>query len=120
VNKNVVAIVGRPNVGKSTLFNRLTAARTAIEEKVPGVTRDRLYGVAEWEGRNLVIIDTGGLTFGDEDRIGELVRRQVGLAVEEAALIIFLLDGKEGPTALDEEIAVLLRKSGKAVLASIK
>jgi GTPase len=119
VNKNVVAIVGRPNVGKSTLFNRLTAARTAIEEKVPGVTRDRLYGVAEWEGRNLVIIDTGGLTFGDEDRIGELVRRQVGLAVEEAALIIFLLDGKEGPTALDEEIAVLLRKSGKAVLAVI-
>ncbi|MFO8191998.1 MAG: ribosome biogenesis GTPase Der [Bacillota bacterium] len=119
MNKNVVAIVGRPNVGKSTLFNRLTAARTAIEEKVPGVTRDRLYGIAEWEGRNLVIIDTGGLTFGDEDRIGELVRRQVGLAVEEAVLIIFLLDGREGPTALDEEIAALLRKSGKAVLAVI-
>ncbi|MDY6826676.1 MAG: ribosome biogenesis GTPase Der [Bacillota bacterium] len=119
MNKNVIAIVGRPNVGKSTLFNRLTAARTAIEEKVPGVTRDRLYGITEWEGQNLVIIDTGGLTFGDEDRIGELVRRQVGLAVEEASLIIFLLDGREGPTALDEDIASLLRKSGKPVLAVI-
>lgn len=119
MNKNVVAIVGRPNVGKSTLFNRLTAARTAIEEKVPGVTRDRLYGIAEWEGRSLIIIDTGGLTFGGKGQIDELVHRQVELAMEEASLIVFLLDGREGLTSLDKEIADLLRKSGKPVLAVV-
>jgi GTPase len=113
---NVVAIVGRPNVGKSTLFNRLTTARTAIEEKVPGVTRDRLYGISEWSGRELVIIDTGGVTFGSEDRISVLVRHQVELAVDEANLIIFLLDGREGLTALDEEIGLMLRRSGKPVI----
>lgn len=116
---NIVAIVGRPNVGKSTLFNRLTAARTAIEEKVPGVTRDRLYGPSEWSGRNLVIIDTGGLTFGRDDQIATMVRHQVKLAVEEAQLIIFLLDGKEGLTALDQEIGLLLRRSGKTVIPVI-
>ena len=116
---NIVAIVGRPNVGKSTLFNRLTTARTAIEEKVPGVTRDRLYGIAEWSGRELVIIDTGGVTFGSEDHISVLVRRQVELAVEEANLIIFLLDGREGLTALDEEIGLMLRRSGKEVIVAV-
>jgi GTPase len=113
---NIVAIVGRPNVGKSTLFNRLTTARTAIEEKVPGVTRDRLYGQTEWNGRNLVVIDTGGITFGSDDHISALVRKQVQLAVEEAALILFLLDGREGLTALDEEIGAMLRRSGKEVI----
>jgi len=113
---NIVAIVGRPNVGKSTLFNRLTVARTAIEEKVPGVTRDRLYGSTEWCGRSLVIIDTGGVTFGRVDHISNLVRDQVNLAVEEAQVILFLLDGKEGLTALDEEIGEMLRRSGKTVI----
>jgi len=113
---NIIAIVGRPNVGKSTLFNRLTSARTAIEEKVPGVTRDRLYGISEWCGRNLVIIDTGGITFGKSDELTIQVRRQVALAVEEARLIIFLLDGREGLTALDEEIGEMLRRSGKTVI----
>lgn len=113
---NIVAIVGRPNVGKSTLFNRLTIARTAIEEKVPGVTRDRLYGSTEWCGRSLVIIDTGGVTFGRVDHISNLVRDQVNLAVEEAQVILFLLDGKEGLTALDEEIGEMLRRSGKTVI----
>lgn len=116
MTSNVVAIVGRPNVGKSTLFNRLTSARTAIEEKVPGVTRDRLYGAAEWRGRNLVIIDTGGITFGSGDHISDLVRRQAELAIEEAPVIVFLLDGREGLTALDEEIADILRRSGKAII----
>lgn len=116
MTNNIVAIVGRPNVGKSTLFNRLTTARTAIEEKVPGVTRDRLYGVSEWCGRNLVIVDTGGVTFGGDDQITALVRHQVNLAVEEAQLIIFLLDGKDGLTTLDEEIAEMLRRSGKTVI----
>ncbi len=113
---NIVAIVGRPNVGKSTLFNRLTTPRTAIEEKMPGVTRDRLYGTTEWSGRELVFIDTGGVTFGGENRIAVLVRQQVELAIEEAGLIIFLLDGREGLTALDEEIGLMLRCSGKRVI----
>ncbi len=112
----VIAIVGRPNVGKSTLFNRLTSARTAIEEKVPGVTRDRLYGITEWCGRNLVVIDTGGLTFGDDDQITTKVRGQVELAVGESQVIIFLLDGREGLTALDQEIGNMLRRSGKTVI----
>ncbi len=113
---DIVAIVGRPNVGKSTLFNRLTATRTAIEEKVPGVTRDRLYGASEWCGRNLVIVDTGGVTFGSEDQLTTMVRRQVELAVAEARVIIFLLDGREGLTALDKEVAEMLRRSGKEVI----
>jgi GTP-binding protein len=119
LTNNIVAIVGRPNVGKSTLFNRLTSARTAIEEKVPGVTRDRLYGVSEWCGRNLVIIDTGGMSFGRDDQITTLVRQQVNLAVDEANLILFTLDGKEGLTALDKEIAELLRRSGKIIIPVI-
>ncbi len=116
MSENIIAIVGRPNVGKSTLFNRLTATRTAIEEKMPGVTRDRLYGFSDWRGHNMVIIDTGGITFGSEDQITTQVQRQVHLAVEEAQLIIFLLDGREGLTALDKEIADMLRRSRKAVL----
>ena len=113
---NIVAIVGRPNVGKSTLFNRLTRARTAIEEKVPGVTRDRLYGVAEWCGREFVVVDTGGITFGDSDPLAAQVRRQAELAISEAQVILLLLDGREGVTALDHDIAVQLRKSGKEII----
>lgn len=116
MSENIIAIVGRPNVGKSTLFNRLTAARTAIEEKMPGVTRDRLYGLFDWRGKNMVVIDTGGITFGGDDQITTQVQKQVNLAIEEAQIIIFLLDGREGLTALDEEIANLLRRSGKTVL----
>lgn len=116
MSENIIAIVGRPNVGKSTLFNRLTSARTAIEEKMPGVTRDRLYGLCDWRGKNMVVIDTGGITFGGDDQITTQVQKQVTLAIEEAQVIIFLLDGREGLTALDEEIANLLRRSGKTVL----
>jgi len=119
VNENVIAIVGRPNVGKSTLFNRLISARTAIEEKMPGVTRDRLYGLFDWRGRNLVVIDTGGITFGEADQITTQVQKQVNLAVEEAQIIIFLLDGREGLTALDQEIAEMLRRSGKTVIPAV-
>lgn len=116
MSNNIVAIVGRPNVGKSTLFNRLTAARTAIEEKVPGVTRDRLYGLSEWSGRHFSIIDTGGITFDENDPLNVKVKHQVELAVSEAQLIIFILDGREGITALDEEIAQMLRRSGKKIV----
>ncbi len=116
MNGNIVAIVGRPNVGKSTLFNRLTRARTAIEERVPGVTRDRLYGLAEWCGREFVVVDTGGITFGDSDPLAAQVRRQAELAIAEAQVILFLLDGREGITALDRDIAVQLRRSGKEII----
>ncbi len=115
----IIAIVGRPNVGKSTLFNRLTAARTAIEEKVPGVTRDRLYGSVEWRGKSFIIIDTGGISFEKNDPIIKQVRRQAELAVEEAHVIIFLLDGREGLLPLDQEIAGLLRRSGKPVIPAV-
>jgi GTP-binding protein len=116
VGGSIVAIVGRPNVGKSTLFNRLTAARTAIEEKVPGVTRDRLYGIAEWREESFIVVDTGGLSFERDDPLLRQVRRQAELAIEEAAVILFLLDGREGPAPLDQEIAALLRRSGKPVI----
>ena len=112
----IVAIVGRPNVGKSTLFNRLTAARTAIEEKVPGVTRDRLYGIAEWQNQSFILVDTGGLSFEHTDPLIRQVHDQAELAIEEASLILFLLDGREGLNPLDQEIAHLLRRSGKPVI----
>ncbi|HPU00332.1 MAG: ribosome biogenesis GTPase Der [Firmicutes bacterium] len=113
---HIVAIVGRPNVGKSTLFNRLTATRTAIEERSPGVTRDRLYGSAEWQGESFIVVDTGGISFDSDDPLLRQVHRQVDLAIEEAQVIIFLLDGREGPVPLDHEIAGRLRRSGKSVI----
>ena len=116
MNDNIVAIVGRPNVGKSTLFNRITEARTAIEEKIPGVTRDRLYGTAEWCGRTFAVVDTGGITFGGKDLLSTQVRRQAEVAVAEAQVVIFLLDGREGVTALDKDIAEQLRRSGKTII----
>ncbi|HHX88084.1 MAG TPA: ribosome biogenesis GTPase Der [Firmicutes bacterium] len=113
---SLVAIVGRPNVGKSTLFNRLTSARTAIVEKMPGITRDRLYGLVEWRGRQFTIIDTGGITFEREDLLSDQVRRQAELAIEEAAIILFILDAREGLTPFDQEIASFLRRSKKVVI----
>jgi len=103
-------------VGKSTLFNRLTATRTAIEERSPGVTRDRLYGSAEWQGESFIVVDTGGISFDSDDPLLRQVHRQVDLAIEEAQVIIFLLDGREGPVPLDHEIAGRLRRSGKSVI----
>ncbi|HHW74725.1 MAG TPA: ribosome biogenesis GTPase Der, partial [Firmicutes bacterium] len=116
MESSIVAIVGRPNVGKSTLFNRLTAARTAIEEKIPGVTRDRLYGTAEWQDRSFIVVDTGGLGFKRSDPLLRQVHRQAEAAIEEAAVILFILDGREGLNPLDQEIADLLRRSGKPVI----
>jgi GTP-binding protein len=117
MSKPVVAIVGRPNVGKSTLFNRLVGGRTAIVEDIPGVTRDRIYRDAEWLGRYFTLVDTGGLDFGgkDDSILGQ-VRKQVQVAIREAELIIFLVDGKVGPTADDEKLGEILRKSQKPVL----
>lgn len=120
-SNNIVAIVGRPNVGKSSLFNRLTGRRTAIEDRESGVTRDRLYGRADWWGRELMIIDTGGIIFGDDDPMEGHIRRQVEIAIDEAAVIIMLVDARQGVTYMDRDIASYLRKSGKpAVLAANK
>ncbi len=117
--KPVVAIVGRPNVGKSTLFNRLTRTRLAIIEDTPGVTRDRLYQDAEWNGIRFTLIDTGGLDLDSEDDILSKVRGQVQVAIEEADVILFLCDGRAGVTAEDMEIAQRLRRSKKEVLLAV-
>jgi GTPase len=106
----VVAIVGRPNVGKSTLFNRLVGGRRAIVEDVPGTTRDRLYGEVEWAGRSFTLIDTGGLELAPATDMMAAVANQVRVAVEEADLILLAVDSTTGPTAADEEIAQLLRQ----------
>ncbi len=113
---NIVAIVGRPNVGKSTLFNRLTEKREAIVDSIAGVTRDRIYGRAEWTGREFSIIDTGGYITGSEDIFEGEIRKQVEIAVEEAQVILFVVDAELGVTGMDKEVAALLRKSRKKVL----
>lgn len=115
-HKPVIAIVGRPNVGKSTLFNRLIGRRVAIVEDTPGVTRDRLYGEGEWQGRPFVVVDTGGILFGKEDPLIDQVRVQAQVAIHEADCVLFLVDAREGLTPADEEVAELLRKGGKPVL----
>jgi len=112
---NILAIVGRPNVGKSTFFNRLTKSRQAIVEETSGVTRDRHYGISDWNGFDFSLIDTGGYVVGSDDVFEEEIRKQVILAIEEADVIVFLVDVKEGLTSLDEDVANLLRKSNKKV-----
>jgi len=112
---NIVAIVGRPNVGKSTLFNRLTKTRTAIVDPTAGVTRDRHYGKSDWNGVEFSVIDTGGYIIGSDDIFEEQIRAQVTLAIEEASVILFLVDNQEGITPLDEEVANMLRRSGKKI-----
>jgi GTPase len=112
----IVAIVGRPNVGKSTLFNRLTGSKTAIVDEIAGVTRDRNYGKCEWTGVEFSLIDTGGYVVGSEDVFEEEIRKQVLLAIEESDIILFLVDVTIGITPLDDEVAILLRRSKKQVL----
>lgn len=116
---NIVAIVGRPNVGKSTLFNRLIEARAAIVDDVPGVTRDRNYGKCEWNGVEFSVIDTGGYVHGSEDVFEEEIRKQVLLAIEEADVILFLVDVESGITDLDDSIASLLRREKKPTFVVI-
>ncbi|HPZ10619.1 MAG TPA: ribosome biogenesis GTPase Der, partial [Candidatus Eremiobacteraeota bacterium] len=115
----VVAIVGRPNVGKSTLFNRLLSKRVAIVDNVAGVTRDRLYRECEWTGRRFLLIDTGGLQFDKEDNMKKEIALQVTLAIEEAELILFMVDAREGLSSVDIEISHRLRKSLKPVILVI-
>lgn len=113
---NIVAIVGRPNVGKSTLFNRLTESRQAIVDQTSGVTRDRQYGKSDWNGKHFSIIDTGGYVMGGDDEFETEIRKQVQLAVDEADIILFLVDAREGLTPMDEDVASMLRKCTKKVL----
>ncbi|MFM7662444.1 MAG: ribosome biogenesis GTPase Der [Bacteroidota bacterium] len=115
---NIVAIVGRPNVGKSTLFNRLTESKDAIVKEVSGVTRDRIYGKGEWNGKVFSVIDTGGYVIGSEDIFEGEIRKQVDLAIEEATVIIFVVDVMSGIMDMDEIIAKKLRKSGKPVIVT--
>lgn len=120
MSKPIVAIVGRENVGKSTLFNRIIGARHAIVEDTPGITRDRLYRDAEWLDREFTVIDTGGIKFNTEEGlIYGKVKQQAQLAIEEAAVIIFVVDITDGLTADDEDVAELLRRSGKPVVLAV-
>jgi GTP-binding protein len=112
---NIIAIVGRPNVGKSTLFNRLTESRQAIVKEISGVTRDRLYGRGEWNGIDFSVIDTGGYVKGSDDVFEEEIRKQVEIAIDEANVIVFMMDVMTGLVDLDEVVARLLRRSKKKV-----
>ena len=126
--KPLVAIVGRPNVGKSTFFNRMIGERVAVVEDLPGTTRDRIYGDADWNGREFTLIDTGGLEFGSDIPVGQVglngqpgdlmkhVQAQAELAIEEADVIVFMVDARSGITAADEEVAEVLRRTSKPVI----
>ncbi|OOM78299.1 ribosome biogenesis GTPase Der [Clostridium sp. BL-8] len=116
MGKPIVAIVGRPNVGKSTLFNRLAGKRISIVQDTPGVTRDRVYAEAEWLNYSFTMIDTGGIEPERDDIIVKQMRRQANIAIETADVIVFIVDGKEGLTPSDNEVAAMLRKSKKPVV----
>jgi GTP-binding protein len=115
----VIAIVGRPNVGKSTIFNRIIGDRLAIVEDKPGITRDRIYGTGEWNGQKFSVIDTGGIETGEDDGMLRLIRMQAELAIEEADAIIFMVDAKSGMTNADEDVARILYRSGKPVVVAV-
>ncbi len=116
---NVVAIVGRPNVGKSTLFNKLVGARLSIVDDTPGVTRDRIYGDCEWLGRHFMLIDTGGIEPYSDDVILKQMRRQAQLAIDSADVIVLVTDLRSGVVATDSEVAAMLQKSGKPVILCV-
>ena len=114
--KPIVAIVGRPNVGKSTLFNKITGKRISIVEDTPGITRDRIYADAEWSGREFTLIDTGGIEPASNDEILVQMRNHANLAIDMADVILFMVNIKEGMTAADSDVAAILQKCGKPVL----
>jgi GTP-binding protein len=119
VSKPVVAVVGRPNVGKSTFFNYLAGKRISIIEDTPGVTRDRIYAESEWRGKNFTLIDTGGIEAFSEDYIKQQMVRQAQIAIDTADVIVLMVDVKTGLTAADEDVAVMLRKSAKPVVVAV-
>jgi len=119
MNNSIVAIVGRPNVGKSTLFNRLVQRREAIVDSVSGVTRDRHYGKSDWNGKEFSVIDTGGYVVGSDDIFEDEIRKQVQLALDETDIIIFVVDVEQGITPMDSEVAKLLRKVKKPIFIAV-
>ncbi len=119
MSKPIIAIVGRPNVGKSTLFNKLIGERRSIVEDTPGVTRDRIYGETEWRGQKLILIDTGGIEPKTDDIILSQMKTQAQIAIDTADVIVFLCDVRTGVTANDRDIAVMLKKSGKPIVPAI-
>ena len=116
---SIVAIVGRPNVGKSTLFNRLVQRREAIVDSVSGVTRDRHYGKSDWNGKEFSVIDTGGYIIGSDDIFEGEIRKQVQLAIEESDIIVFVVDVEDGITPMDAEVAKILRKVKKPIFIAV-
>src|ERR1700678_4711538 len=114
-----IVIVGRPNVGKSTLFNRLTGTRRSIVTNEPGITRDRIYGTANWEGRSFQVVDTGGIVPEDKAGIPGEILRQARVAIENATRVVQVVDGRTGPTPLDEERGLLLRRAGKPPVLAV-
>jgi GTPase len=119
MSKPTVAIIGRPNVGKSTLFNRILGGRPAIVSERPGTTRDRHFGDAEWQGRRFWLVDTGGLVPESHDSMDRAIRRQVDFALAESDVVVFVVDGREGPNPVDRAIADLLRKSDRPVVLAV-
>ena len=117
--KPIVAIVGRPNVGKSTLFNKLVGERIAIVEDTPGITRDRIIAEAEWQNHRFDLVDTGGIEPFSKDTILEQMRLQAEVALDTSDLILLMVDGKEGMTAADEEIAQMIRRQNKPLLVVV-
>ena len=118
MSKPIVAIVGRPNVGKSTLFNQIGKRRISIVDDMPGVTRDRIYADAEWLGRAFTMVDTGGIEF-EEETFLTPIREQARIAIDEADVIVFVVDGRAGVTSTDEEVARMLRTAKKPVVLAV-
>src|SRR5271167_2967752 len=114
-----IVIVGRPNVGKSSLFNRLTGSRRSIVTNGPGITRDRIYGQAQWEGRSFEVVDTGGIVPEDKAGIPGEILRQAKVAIDNASRVVLVVDGRSGPMPLDEELAQLLRRAGKPPVIAV-
>lgn len=119
INMSIVTLVGRPNVGKSSIFNRILGKRAAIVDDQPGVTRDRLYGETEWGGKKMYLVDTGGIMSATEHPFMDLIAKQVDLALDESDAVIFVIDGREGVTPTDKDIALKLRRSGKPVVVAM-
>ena len=119
MSKPLVAVVGRPNVGKSTFFNKVVGRRVSIVEDTPGVTRDRIYAEAEWKGIHFALIDTGGIEPDSKDIILSQMRHQAEMAMDTSDVILFMVDGKEGITAADREVASMLMKTGKKIVLAV-
>lgn len=120
MSKPLVAVVGRPNVGKSTFFNKVVGRRVSIVEDTPGVTRDRIYAEAEWRGIHFALIDTGGIEPDSEDIILSQMREQAEIAMDTSDVILFMVDGRDGLTAADREVGEMLYKTGKKVVLAVK